>query len=417
MVQRSSTDLKGLRPANYRGFSGDKAIELRYKELYDGSPALCRTINTDGIILDCNYSYAEHLGYSKEELIGRSIFETTAEQSLNAMRESFEAWKKTGVVLDREVWLKRKDGTVFPCLISATNLYDENGALIGSNTVIKDISEIYKVRKELEKANEELTRRVNDALLFEQMIKSQHTRLRQLAKELEKANEELKLKDRLKDEFICVAAHELRTPIQPILGYAELATRKVITEEQAWNGVIQHARRLQSLANDILDVSRIESGNLKYLMAKVSINSMIELVVNNANVNLPSNIIIFTDLDQDVEIEADRERIIQALTNIIDNAIKFTKEGSITVKSRVFPDENRVEISLRDTGCGIPEEILPNIFNKFVTKGNIDARVQGSGLGLFICKAIVVAHGGEIFASNNPHGGATFTIVLPLSRK
>lgn len=394
----------------------EKAIEIIYKKMYEGSPDLHRSINTDGIILDCNKSYAEALGYSKEELIGTSIFETIAEESLDAMRDSFETWKKTGVVLNKEVWFKRRDGSVFPTLISATNLLDEDGRLIGSNTIIKDMSQIYKARKELERANEELRQRVNDALLFEQMITTQSTKQKELLKELEKANEKLIDRDRLKDEFISVAAHELRTPIQPILGFAELAKRGVISQEQAWNNIIQHAQKLQRLANDILDVSRIESGNLRYLMSKISINEVIRHVVSNARVNLKPNVSILTDFDEDGEIEADRERITQVLRNIVDNAIKFTKEGTIKVQTVVDSDRNKIEIWVSDTGQGIAEDIFPRLFNKFVTKSVHDANYHGTGLGLFISKAIVTAHKGEIFANNNAAGGATFTIVLPIHR-
>ena len=228
--------------------------------------------------------------------------------------------------------------------------------------------------------------------------------------------EELKRKDRLKDEFISVASHELRSPIQPILGFATLAKKGKIEQEAAWEGVLQHSRRLQNLASSILDVSRIQSGELRYVMEKVRINEVILEVVNSAKVNLSKDVSLETNLDKNVEIDADRLRITQVLANIIGNSVKFTDKGHIRVESNVSSARNEIEIKISDTGGGIPNDVLPNLFSKFVTKGVRDKAQLGTGLGLFISKEIVLAHNGEISAYNNNEGGATFTIVLPISR-
>jgi PAS domain S-box-containing protein len=371
--------------------------ELTYRMLYDGSPDLYRTIDMNGIIVDCNKSYADALGYSKEELIGTSIFDIVPEWCHDAMRESFEKWKKTGRVSNEEVWLKRRNGTVFPALISATTIRDANGNIVRSNTVIRDITEIYKVKAELERANEELRRKEKD---------------------LEQVNEELERRDKLKDEFISVASHELRTPIQPILGYAELAKDGIIQPDEAWKEVIENAYRLQRLANDILDVSRIESGSMRYLKEKISINEILLDVVATARVNVKDGVSIETELEEDVIVEADKDRITQVLTNIIGNAVKFTERGTIRVVTRILPekDGDKMEIRIIDNAGGIPEDILPSLFNKFATKRVRGGNQHGTGLGLYISKAIVNAHDGEITAFNHNEGGATFRIILPLSK-
>jgi SSS family transporter len=232
--------------------------------------------------------------------------------------------------------------------------------------------------------------------------------------ELEKANTELKHKDRLKDEFISIASHELRTPVQPILGFATLAKRGKIEQARAWRGVLQHAHRLQHLANEILDVSRIESGSLTYAMEKVRINDLVLDVMSSAKPNLSKDVLMEIKLDRNVEIVADRSRITQVLTNVLDNAIKFTRRGTITVESFVFEERGKTEIRISDTGGGIPADVVPYLFEKFVTKSVQDGNQHGAGLGLFISRAIVMAHKGEIFANNNSEGGATFTIVLPI---
>lgn len=232
-------------------------------------------------------------------------------------------------------------------------------------------------------------------------------------RELELANAELKRKDRLKDEFISIASHELRTPIQPILGFVSLAKKGKIDPDTAWDGILRHAKRLQHLTNEILDVSRIESGNLVLHMEKVSINDIIMDVINTLKPNINNEVSLNVRLDENVEVYIDKIRINQVITNILDNAIKFTKHGEISIESRVLKNKERIEISISDTGGGIPEDLLPVLFEKFVTKSMYDGNQYGVGLGLFISRAIVNAHKGEITAYNNDRGGATFIITLP----
>lgn len=250
-------------------------------------------------------------------------------------------------------------------------------------------------------------------------LKDKNLKLEDLNVILEKANIELKKLDRLKDEFISVASHELRSPIHPILGYASMARDGMIPGKEALDVIYGQAVRLKQLANDILDVSRIESGTLPYSMKKIGIHgvllSCIEATrpsVDEGKVSLVANL---SDENEEVEAMADRERLTQVFMNILDNALKFTKKGSITVETRLAPGSTMLEISFSDTGAGIPEEVLPKLFNKFVTKKVGEDVAHGTGLGLFICKAIVEAHGGKISARNNGAGGAVFKIDLPVS--
>lgn len=365
-----------------------KKLESRYRKLYDGSPVMLRTINTDGIILDCNHAYASALGYStKDEVIGHSIFEHSPRESIRAKRESFEEWRRTGSVRNKEVWFKIKDGSIFPALINANNLYDDDGNLVGSNTAIVDLTEIHKARRQEERANEEIR----------------------------KAYE-------LKEEFIRIAAHDIRTPIQPILSYAELALKGKVNQEQAWGVVIQQARRLKELADSILDVSRIESGNLTYDFQKVRITEIINEVVNSFRKSDPYQAqsdefyppVIEAKTGEDIELILDKTRIIQALSNIISNSMKFTQNGKITIETCALSHKKLFEIKIADTGTGIAPEILPKIFEKFVTKAS--GNQHGTGLGLFITKSIIQAHGGDVFGYNNEdRNGATFVIRLPIA--
>lgn len=232
-------------------------------------------------------------------------------------------------------------------------------------------------------------------------------------RDLELANENLKRKDQLKDEFISIASHELKTPVHPILELAEAAKEGLISNEEAWDLLFKHAKRLQHLTNNILDISRIDANELSYHFEKTSINQIIRNIVNQIPEDINKDLQIELILDKEIEIYGDKDRLIQIFENLIDNARKFTIKGMIKIETIVFDKMNRMQIRISDTGVGIPPEILPNIFDKFVTKGDSG----GTGLGLYICKAIVIAHDGEIFANNNDRGGATFTIILPIMTK
>ena len=235
--------------------------------------------------------------------------------------------------------------------------------------------------------------------------------------ELKEANEKLTELDKMKDEFIGIASHELKSPIQPIFGFAELAKAGDIDQNEAWDGVTELANELQDLANAVLDVSRIESNRLKLQIDKIRINDVILETVQTLKINLKSGVVIHENLDEDIEIEADRVRLGQVLRNLLDNAIKFTRKGTINIDTHVNQNENKIQIIISDSGLGIPEEILPNIFGKFVTKGHNQENKSGTGLGLFLCKGIINAHGGKIFACNNAAGGATFEFILPILQK
>lgn len=232
-------------------------------------------------------------------------------------------------------------------------------------------------------------------------------------------NEEFRKRDKLKDEFIAVASHELRTPIQPIIGYAFLAKKGKVSQEEAWDAVLKEARRLQQLANDILDVSKMESGNIVYFMDNDEINTLLVSIANSIKNVLPPNVNISVEFDEaeaDLEIWMDRSRITQLISNLLNNAIKFTERGRIRILSKALHNENKIEITVTDTGRGISDEVMPILFQKFATRGHGNVQNnKGTGLGLYLCKAIVNGHNGDISAFNNSEGGATFVITLPIS--
>jgi signal transduction histidine kinase len=235
--------------------------------------------------------------------------------------------------------------------------------------------------------------------------------------ELRQVNERLKIHDSMQKEFINIAAHELRTPTQAILGYAELIQmqQSSINRDEALSRLINNAERLQRLTEDILDVTRIESQTLKLDKRKFDLRDMAASVLddyrnriqNGKNVGL-----VLLNADKAAFVVADKGRISQVLSNLVSNALKFTKSGTVSVSiEEVKNDDYNKEFiaAVKDTGTGIDSDIMPQLFTKFVSKSQ-----TGTGLGLFISKSIVEAHGGRIWAENNPDGkGATFRFSLP----
>lgn len=238
-----------------------------------------------------------------------------------------------------------------------------------------------------------------------------------LSRSFNSMTRKLQANDRMQREFLGIASHELRSPIQPILSYADLAIKGDVRCEEAIKKIFTQALRLQNLANDILDVARIEAGQLSCVMRQLSVNKVVEDAMSSIGENLEKDIDLEVQLlDPDVEIQCDPDRIAQVLGNILGNAAKFTKRGKIKIESSRVSDNGLVEIRISDTAGGIPEEIIPRLFEKFATKDVGGSAKQGTGLGLYIGKAIVNAHNGKISAYNNSEGGATFVVSLPIKQ-
>jgi signal transduction histidine kinase len=248
-------------------------------------------------------------------------------------------------------------------------------------------------------------------------------RLREREKEIRVQYEKLKEADKAQKEFINVAAHELRTPIQPVLGLSEILHSKIKDSKQRelLDVITRNAKRLRRLSEDILDVTRIESQslilnkeqfNLKDVLSNAIQDHKNEIEKTNGKLKLLYETNDYND-DNIFVVVADRTRLIQVISNLIRNAIKFTKEGVILITARketTKDNNNQVVISVKDTGSGIDPDILPRLFSKFATKS-----FEGTGLGLFISKSIIENHGGRIWAENNADGnGATFSFSIPI---
>jgi signal transduction histidine kinase len=236
--------------------------------------------------------------------------------------------------------------------------------------------------------------------------------------------EQLQTQDKLQKEFINTAAHELRTPIQPIIGFVNVLKGVVKDDKhrELLDVIGRNAQRLKKLSEDILEVSKIESNSMGLDKEHFSIAKTILDNVNNYKNNTDGKGIKFEyaleEVKKDLTVYGDKDGISQVISNLISNSIKFIpQEGVISIKAekKVTNSDNEgvkevVVVSVKDTGTGIDEEVFPRLFTKFMTKS-----FQGIGLGLFISKSIVEAHGGRIWAENNTDGkGATVSFTLPV---
>ena len=274
--------------------------------------------------------------------------------------------------------------------------------LLKWNIVLND--EVRKRTKELQESNRQLS------------LSNQ---------EIAHANEELKVHDKMQKEFINIASHEIKTPLQAILSASQLLQMYPERQKKFASAIQRNAIRLQRLSNDILDVAKIESRSLKLKKELLDLNELISniiedyktiIVKDNQNVKL-----FFKSSHYALFVEADKERIAGVISNLLSNAIKFTKKGEIFVSTEKEDNSNSpyALVTVKDTGEGIDPDILPKIFSKFITKS-----FEGLGLGMYIAKNIVEAHKGKIWTENNNNNnknkngnrGAIFYFTLPLSK-
>ncbi|MEP0826532.1 MAG: sensor histidine kinase, partial [Nitrososphaera sp.] len=274
------------------------------------------------------------------------------------------------------------------------------GAIAGA-VVLMTVSSNKRLARLVEEKTGEL-RQTNESLI-ESNIK------------LERANEQLDEHDRMQRDFINIAAHELRTPVQPLLGIAELLKDR--SESEKAEGVLmsreevkmleRNAKRLEKLTQNILDVTRIESNKLVLNKERFDMNEKILNTVRDMKTGLAKGVTINFLPGPPLFVEADMTRIYEVLANLIGNAIKFTKEGAIDIT--LTREGDFAKVVIMDTGKGIDPEIMPKLFTRFVSKSE-----SGTGLGLYVSKNVIEAHGGKMWGENNPCGvGARFTFTLP----
>ena len=360
-----------------------ETIKQRYDRLYNDSPDLFRTIDINGIILSCNNSYARSLGYTKKELVGTSIFDNVAQESMEAMFASFNSWKQSGYVTNRLVLLKRKDNSTFPVLISASNLYDENGKLIGSNTILRDVSEIYSKQ--------------------------------------EKINE-LETRGRQKETFSMMISHDLKALLSPIEGYCKLLQDPkilgILNSEQldAVNEIFENSKKLERLISDIHDVQKLEMNQVKFVTRSIDVNAMVNMAYTAFK---PHSIerkikIQRIPLKGEFYVKGDVDRLFQIFMNLIRNASNFVPNNGGYIEIGALIQSEFIIFYVHDNGIGIVAEKQEKLFHEFYQVDVVTKDIHsGSGLGLAICKGLVSKMGGRIWVESKEGEGTTIYFSIP----
>jgi PAS domain S-box-containing protein len=370
--------------------------ESKYRELYQNTPAMLHSIDTQGRLLSVSQFWLNTLGYTWEEVAGRKSTEfMTAESQKYAQEVILPDYFKTGSCRDVAYQMVTKQGAILDVLLSAIADRDAEGNIIRSLAVIIDVTQ----HKRTEDQRREL-------LVMEQAARADALSAHEL--------------DRLRRHFINAVSHELRTPLTSIRGYAEFLEDEIggpLSREQAEFTVqIQHGvARLTLLVDDLLDLTHMEAGTFALRRQIGEITAKVTEIVESLRPQmLEASIVLEVEMPSELlELSMDPDRIGQVLLNLLSNAIKFSHHGG-TLRVRVFTDSQEVHCEIEDTGVGLAAIDIPKLFQRFVQLEHGRRQAKGVGLGLFISRAIVEAHGGNIGVRSELGQGSTFWFTLPL---
>ncbi len=361
-----------------------------FRNFFENAPVYEYMVSPKGTILEINKTACTILGYKKEELIGKNLTAIYAPESQEKMKVLLSKWKETGEIDNEEMVIVTKQGEKRIVLLSTTSARGADGAILYSLSVLKDVTEINKIYDELNKN------------LWLQNVKLQ------------------KLND-AKKTFLKTTSHELRTPMTSIKGYVQLLMKNTlgeINEEQrkSLDVILRNTNRLDQVIQNILDVSTLDSGIMKFIPCKVNPRKLVEEITNTiepfAN---KKEITIHVNLEKDLpDLMIDGERIKQVLMNLVDNAIKFSPNGS-KIHIRARKEKEDVLFEVQDFGQGIPTDKQGMIFESFyqVDSGD-DRKFGGAGLSLALSRGIVGLHGGKIWFESTEGTGSTFLFTLPI---
>ena len=375
--------------------------ERRFRELLEAAPDAIIEVDREGRILLLNLATEQLFGYKREELLGRPV-EMLVPDALRANHHEHRAryWAHpvtrpmgTGLALRG----RRKDGSSFPVEISLSPVESEEGLRV--TAIIRDIGKRQEAEERLREMQQTYTR------------------------ELELRNREIERANQLKSEFLASMSHELRTPLHTIIGFAELLAEELEgplnpKQKRFMSHIHTDSLHLLELINDILDISKIESGRLALRRETFDIAGVLEETLASIRPQgAAKSIAIETNVSVSAPIFADRLRVKQVLFNLLSNALKFTPEGG-KVRIDGALNDGYLEISVSDTGIGIPKDQHEAVFDKFYQVGATTKGVrEGTGLGLAITKALVEEHGGRVWVESEPGKGSRFTFTIALEAR
>lgn len=374
-------------------------------------PSAIFTVDNERKVTSFNKKAEQITGYKAEEVIGNNCFLFALEPCINQCNLFLENIDKP--IINKECTIKRKDGEIRTISKNADILKDENGTIIGAIESFEDITGRKSMEAELKTANDELEIQTWGLEKTNKAIKA-------LYKDLEKKNIELMRLDKLKSDFVSVVSHELRTPLAISIEGINLILDGIVgdvSEKQKKLLTTSHDNlvRLNTIINDLLDIQKIEAGKVTIKQGLIDFKALVTRIADDykkvlarreqtLNLQLP---------EQEIFLYIDHDKIIQVITNLLNNAHKFTPEGG-SIEIQVTDQVEFVLCSVKDTGIGLSEDNLKKLFQKFQQFGRTDGPgLKGTGLGLSISKALVEIHHGKIWAESALEKGTTFYFTLP----
>jgi len=385
--------------------------EERFKSIFDNAMdgILVGDIETKKTLFG-NKMICRMLGFDEEEIKNTSISDIHPEKDLPYVMEQFEKQAANVNELAKDIPMKRKDGSVFFADINSTPIkFGGKTYLLG---ILRDITERKLAEEELRKHRDHL----------EELVKERTALITAKTEELVIAKERAEAADRLKSIFLATMSHELRTPLNSIIGFTGIILQGFsgpLNDEQKkqLDMVNNSANHLLALINDVLDISKIEAGQLNIDISQVEMNKAIKTVVNiMTQLAEKKGLILKVEVAPDVNtIMSDRRRVEQILFNLLSNAIKFTEKGEVKIECNIR--DSQVITRVIDTGIGIKSEHMDRLFKPFVQLENgMSRRYEGTGLGLSICKKLVELLGGRIIVESEIGKGSVFTFTLPVKK-
>lgn len=421
--------------------------EARYRMLFDNSTDGIATASLQGRIIDTNQAFQEMLGYSRMELQNKNIRDITPREwhalEARSIRELIHRGGAGHAEIDKEYI--RKDCKVISVSVSGTVIRDRHGIPEKLVAFVRDITErkraeeeLHNYQEHLEELVEERTAKLKQEIAertaiedrFKKLNEDLEERVRARTRELEKAYEELKKLDEMKDAFLSSVSHELRTPLTSIRSFSEILLRyepdDPHTRTEFIDIINSESERLTRLINDLLDLARIEAGEMVWNDHLLSLQSVVNDAAKAHGQLLNDRALGLTlDVPQNLpSVLADRDRIHQVLTNLLGNAIKFSFDGGeIRIKAETVRDDpsgNNSEsllVSLSDQGMGIEEKDFEAIFDRFrqVSRDSLREKPRGTGLGLPITREIISRYGGRLWVESVTGKGSTFFFTLPVA--
>jgi PAS domain S-box len=377
--------------------------EQRFRVLSDSTSEGIGIIE-NGILVDVNHQLSKMLGYEHDAIIGMNVSEFVAPGSADIVMEAI----RTNNPGPYEHFAKRKDGSIFPVEVHA-----QNANIGGRNlrfTAIRDITRRKLIEEELIKHREHL----------EELVNERTEELRTSEENLVKAKDAAEAASKAKSQFLANISHELRTPMNGILGISGMLLQyntQNLTEKQleGLKGIQQSGNRLLDLINDLLDLSKIEAGKMVVRLEPFSFDQLfynLQTIVSNLIKTKDLKLIIIKNEQIPDRIISDEKKVHQILLNLIGNSIKFTDKGKILLN--IYTLHNHLYFEITDSGIGISKEDIPGLFEEFRQVDNsMTRRYQGTGLGLAICKKFVQLLGGEIEIESEQNVGTTVRFYIP----